>query len=217
LHEFVTAAVFDLECGDLAGTSSRHDDASTAPNGARSRERIERTILRRRGVNVMLDADLAALYGVATRELVQAVKRNADLFPADFMFQLTPKEAEVLRSQTVISKVGRGGRRTPPYAFTEQGAAMLSSGLNSPRAVRVNIEIIRAFVRLRQLLESNTQLAKKLHDLEKKYDTKFGTVFRAIRELMAPSAPRRRIGFAPTHISAATHLMAAGRSKRRRP
>ena len=180
-------------------------------------ERIERTILRRRGVNVMLDADLAALYGVATRELVQAVKRNADRFPADFMFQLTAKEAEVLRSQTVISKVGRGGRRTPPYAFTEQGVAMLSSVLNSPRAVRVNIEIIRAFVRLRQLLESNTQLAKKLNDLEKKYDTKFGTVFRAIRELMAPPAPRRRIGFAPTHISAAPRLMAAGRSKRRRP
>jgi len=178
-------------------------------------ETIERTILRGRGVNVMLDADLAALYGVETRELVQAVKRNADRFPADFMFQLTPKEAEVLRSQTVISKTGRGGRRTPPYAFTEQGVAMLSSVLNSPRAVRVNIEIIRAFVRLRQMLESNTHLAKKLNDLERTYDAKFRMVFQAIRELMIQHGSRRRIGFASPQISPAAGSTTPRRSNRR--
>jgi len=163
----------------------------------------------------MLDADLAALYGVETRELVQAVKRNADRFPADFMFQLTPKEAEVLRSQTVISKTGRGGRRTPPYAFTEQGVAMLSSVLNSPRAVRVNIEIIRAFVRLRQMLESNTHLAKKLNDLERTYDAKFRMVFQAIRELMIQHGSRRRIGFASPQISPAAGSTTPRRSNRR--
>jgi hypothetical protein len=217
LHEFVIAAVYDLEGGDVSAQARGMKTPRRPRTALVPVERIERTILRGRGVNVMLDADLAALYGVATRELVQAVKRNADRFPADFMFQLTPKEAEVLRSQTVISKVGRGGRRTPPYAFTEQGVAMLSSVLNSPRAVRVNIEIIRAFVRLRQMLESNTLLAKKLNDLERKYDAKFSMVFQAIRELMAPSVPRRRIGFASAHISTAVSMVAAGRSKRRRP
>jgi len=158
--------------------------------------RIDRTIRRVRGHNVMLDADLAALYGVETRELVQAVTRNADRFPADFMFQLTLQEANVLRSQIVISKTGRGGRRTRPYAFTEQGVAMLSSVLRSRRAVRVNIEIMRAFVRLRRALESHTDLARKLDALEEKYDAQFSVVFEAIRELMAPPrVPRKRIGF----------------------
>jgi hypothetical protein len=158
--------------------------------------RIDRTIRRVRGHNVMLDADLAALYGVETRELVQAVARNADRFPADFMFQLTLQEAKVLRSQIVISKTGRGGRRTQPYAFTEQGVAMLSSVLRSRRAVRVNIEIMRAFVRLRRVLESHTDLARKLDALEEKYDAQFSVVFEAIRGLMAPPrVPRKRIGF----------------------
>lgn len=161
-------------------------------------ERIERAILLLRGEKVMLDADLAALYGVATRVLVQAVKRNAERFPPDFMFQLTREEVNLLRSQIVISKIGdpRGGRRYPPYAFTEQGVAMLSSVLNSPRAIAVNIEIMRTFIRLRRMLASHADLARKLEALEKKYDAQFKVVFDAIRQLMAPPEPkRRRIGF----------------------
>ena len=143
----------------------------------------------------MLDADLAALYGVETRIVVQAVRRNAERFPQDFMFQLTKEEFAALRSQFVISN-GRGGRRYPPYAFTEQGVAMLSSILNSSRAIQVNIEIMRAFVRLRALLASHADLSKKLDALERKYDSQFKIVFDAIRRLMAPPVPeRRRIGF----------------------
>jgi len=160
-------------------------------------ERIESSILVLRGHRVILDADLATMYGVDTRELVQAVKRNTERFPADFMFQLTAEEFERLRSQSVTSKpAGRGGRRVAPYAFTEQGVAMLSSVLHSPRAVQVNIEIMRAFVRLRQMLQQNADLARKLAALEKKYDTQFKVVFDAIRELMTPPVkPKRRIGF----------------------
>lgn len=163
-------------------------------------ERITNVILLLRGHKVMLDADLAVLYGVDTRELVQAVKRNAKRFPSDFMFQLTVDEFTRLRSQVVISKPGRGGRRTPPYAFTEQGVAMLSSVLRSERAIEVNVEIMRAFVRLRQLLIANDDLGKKLSKLEKKYDrhdAQFKVVFQAIRELMDPPKKRRRIGFRP--------------------
>ena len=153
-------------------------------------ERIERSILIIRGERVMLDADLAELYGVETRALVQAVKRNTERFPPDFAFELTPEEFNALRSQFVISK--RGGRRYLPYAFTEQGVAMLSSVLRSARAVQVNIEIIRAFVRLRRMVASNAELARRLHELEKKYDAQFKVIFDAIRQLMAPSkkAPR---------------------------
>jgi hypothetical protein len=160
-------------------------------------ERIEHAILILRGQKVMLDAELAAMYGVDTRELVQAVKRNIDRFPGDFMFQLTAGEFELLRSQSVISKpAGRGGRRVAPYAFTEQGVAMLSSVLRSPRAVQVNIEIMRAFVRLRQMLQQNTELARKLAALERQYDGQFKMVFEAIRGLMAPiSKDKPRIGF----------------------
>lgn len=159
---------------------------------------VERKILLIRGERVMLDADLAAMYGVTTRALVQAVRRNPARFPADFMFQLTSDEAERLRSQTVISKSGRGGRRTMPYAFTEQGVAMLSSVLRSPRAVRVNVEIMRAFVRLRAMLSTHVDLARKLLALEKKYDAQFRVVFDAIRELMTPEPKARRpIGFRP--------------------
>jgi hypothetical protein len=159
-------------------------------------ERITRAILILRGHKIMLDSDLAALYGVQTRELVQAVKRNIERFPADFMFQLTAEEFANLRSQSVISRSRRGGRHTAPYAFTEQGVAMLSSVLRSPRAVQVNIAIMRTFVRLRRMLQSNAELAKKLDALETKYDSQFKVVFQAIRELMAPPpAPRKRIGF----------------------
>jgi hypothetical protein len=159
-------------------------------------ERIERAILLVRGQRVMLDADLAALYGVPTRRLNEQVHRNIRRFPSDFMFQLSREEASALRSQFATSKRGRGGRRYAPLAFTEQGVAMLSSVLHSQQAVRVNIEIMRAFVRLRQMLASHRALARRLDTLEKKYDAQFKVVFVAIRELMSPPAPRRRvIGF----------------------
>jgi hypothetical protein len=157
---------------------------------------VEKKILLIRGERVLLDSDLAALYGVETRVLVQAVKRNAARFPDDFMFRLTPEEGAALRSQIVISNVGRGGRRNAPYAFTEHGVAMLSSVLRSPRAVQVNIEIVRAFVRLRSMLSTHVELSRKLTSLEKKYDAQFRVVFDAIRELMTPPAKSsRRIGF----------------------
>jgi hypothetical protein len=158
-------------------------------------ERIEQSILMIRGWRVMLDADLARLYGVDTRTLVQAVRRKLERFPSDFMFQLTDEEFADLRSQIVISS-GWGGRRYPPYAFTEQGVAMLSSVLNSPRAIQVNVEIMRAFVRLRTVLASNAELARRLDELERKYDRQFEVVIDAIRKLMAaPETPPRRIGF----------------------
>jgi len=144
----------------------------------------------------MMDVDLAEWYGVSTRALVQAVKRNRDRFPKDFMLELTPHDAEILRSQSVISRSTHGGRRTVPYAFTEQGIAMLSSVLRSQRAIRVNIEIMRAFVRVRRMLRPTATLMRKIGEMERKYDTQFGVVFEAIRELMGPPAgPRRRIGF----------------------
>src|SRR5450759_121198 len=168
-------------------------------------ERIERSILVLRRHKVLLDADLAALYGVETRVLVQAVKRNLGRFPDDFMFQLDADEREALRSQSVISNTpGRGGRRYAPYAFTEQGVAMLSSVLNSPRAIAVNIEIMRAFVRLREMIASNKELARRLDELEARIERKLCThdqaiagILDAIRALMHSPEPikRRRIGF----------------------
>lgn len=160
-------------------------------------DRIEKAILLVRQQKVMLDSDLAALYGVETRVLVQAVKRNIERFPYDFMFQLNREEARLLRSQTVTLEMGRGRySKYPPYAFTEQGVAMLSSVLRSPRAVQVNIEIMRAFIRLRQILASHAELARKLDEMEKKYDAQFQEVFEAIRQLMIPPEPKRRsIGF----------------------
>jgi hypothetical protein len=156
--------------------------------------RVSRPVLFVRGHRVMLDADLATLYGVETRALVQAVKRNPRRFPEDFMFQLSPAEVEDLRSHTVISSWG--GRRTLPYAFTEQGVAMLSSVLHSGRAAQVNVEIMRAFVRLREALSCHADLARKLAALERRYDTQFKAVFSAIRALMAAPAPtKRNIGF----------------------
>jgi len=144
---------------------------------------------------VILDADLAALYGVETKVLLQAVKRNKDRFPPDFMFQLTKLEFKILRSQFVTSSQW-GGRRYPPYAFTEQGVAMLSGVLNSPRAIQANIAIVRTFVQLRRMLATHADLARKLAELEKKYDRQFQIVFDAIRELMKPPVtPRKEIGF----------------------
>jgi hypothetical protein len=158
-------------------------------------ERIERSILLIRGQKVMLSVHLAELYDVETRALNQAVKRNIIRFPGDFMFQLSEAEAQQLVSQNVIPhKKYFGG--SLPYAFTEQGVAMLSSVLNSERAIKVNIEIMRAFVRLRQILASNKELAKRLDELEKKYDAQFKIVFDAIRQLMAAPEPKKRpIGF----------------------
>ena len=160
-------------------------------------ETIERKILFFRGLKVMLDAGLAELYGVSTKRLNEQVRRNLKRFPADFMFRLTPEEGESLRSQFATLKPGRGKhRKYLPYVFTEQGVAMLSTVLNSERAIQVNIEIMRAFVRLRQILSSNKELSRRLDDLERKYDSQFKVVFDAIRQLMAPPVPpKRRIGF----------------------
>lgn len=157
-------------------------------------ERIEAVILWIRGEKVILDSDIAALYGVETKILVKAVKRNPDRFPLDFMFQLTSEEVSNLRFQFGTSSWG--GRRYLPYAFTEQGVAMLSGVLRSEQAVKVNVEIMRAFVRLRRILSEHADLARKLDDLEQRYDEQFRVVFDALRELMAPpDSEGRRIGF----------------------
>ncbi len=168
-----------------------------------------------RGEKVLLDADLAELYGVGTKALNQAVKRNAERFPVDFTFQLTAEEWGRLRSQTVTSSQtgermrsqsvttsSHGGQRYLPYVFTEQGVAMLSSVLRSPRAVEVNIAIMRTFVQLRRLMDSNRDLARRIEALERRYDEQFATVFDAIKRLIAEdehrkARPRRRIGFLP--------------------
>jgi ORF6N domain len=161
---------------------------------------ITRSILSLRGQRVLLDAELATLYGIATKVLLQAVRRNLQRFPEDFMIQLTTEEWVALRSQIVTLEPGRGQhRKYLPYAFTEQGVAMLSSVLNTRRAVAVNIEIMRAFVRLRALLASNSALARKLNELEhklKNHDEAITAILSAIRELMDPPEPKRRpIGF----------------------
>jgi hypothetical protein len=158
-------------------------------------EIIEKRVFLIRGQKVMFDRHLAELYGVPTMRLNEAVKRNLKRFPSDFMFQLTEEENDSLISHFAISK-GSGGHRKLPHVFTEQGVAMLSSVLKSDRSVLVNIEIMRAFVKLRQLLSTHKDLAAKLEELEKKYDTQFRIVFDAIRELMAPQEkPKREIGF----------------------
>jgi hypothetical protein len=158
-------------------------------------EWIERKIYFIRGKKVMVDRDLAELYEVPTKSLNLAVRRNADRFPQDFMFQLTAQEAEILRFQSETSSWG--GQRYLPYVFTQEGVAMLSGVLRSKRAVNVNIEIMRAFVRLRQILSVHKELDRKLQDLEKKYDNQFKAVFDAIRQLMTPAQEpaKRKIGF----------------------
>jgi hypothetical protein len=160
-------------------------------------ERIARAILVIRREKVMLDSDLAALYGVTTGNLNKAVKRNTERFPTDFMFQLDAEEVANLKFQFGISSWG--GRRRRPYAFTEQGVAMLSSVLNSERAVKVNIAIMRAFVKLRETLDTNRELARKFAQLERrigKHDEEIAAILKAIRQLMPPpEKPRREIGF----------------------
>jgi hypothetical protein len=167
---------------------------------SKSLVRIEESILLIRGQKVILDSDLAELYGIETRALVQAVKRNLERFPKDFMFQLEDQDLAVLRSQIVMSRLAHGGRRTKPFAFTEQGVAMLSSVLGSPRAIALNIEIMRAFVRLREVLADRSALANKLNELERKlsgHDNAIAKILDAIRQLMSPPAQgkRRAIGF----------------------
>lgn len=158
-------------------------------------ELIEKKILLIRGEKVMLDSDLAELYGVEVKHLKRQVRRNITRFPEDFMIQLSKEEYDSLRRHFGTLKRGKHSKYLP-YAFTEQGVAMLSSVLNSDRAVHVNIEIMRAFVKLRQMLASNAELSRKLSALEKKYDAQFKVVFDAIRELMKPPEPKRRqIGF----------------------
>jgi len=168
-------------------------------------QNIARTILVLRGHRVLLDADLATLYGVATKRLNEQVRRNANRFPADFMFQLTDKEHEALRSQNATSKTpaGRGGRRYLPYAFTEHGAIMAATVLNSPRAVEISVYVVRAFVRLREMLASNRELARRFDELEARlekrltaHDEAIAAILSAIRDLMNPTPPKRRgIGF----------------------
>jgi phage regulator Rha-like protein len=159
-------------------------------------QHIENVIRLLRGEKVILDEDLAVLYGVDTKTLVRAVKRNLKRFPDEFMFQLSADEFQALRYQIGTSNKGRGGRRYAPYAFTEHGVAMLSSVLNSEQAIQVNIEIIKTFVKLRRILTEHVELSRKLNALERRYDSQFKMVFDAIRELMTPptKAPRR-IGF----------------------
>jgi hypothetical protein len=149
-----------------------------------------------RGTRVMLDADLARLYAVSTKNLNKAVKRNASRFPSDFMFQLSPAELESLRFQTGTSKPGRGGRRYAPHVFTEQGVAMLSSVLRSSRAVQVNVAIMRTFVRLREMLATHEELRRKIDAMEKRYDARFQAVFDTIRQMLETPIPAKKpIGF----------------------
>jgi len=166
---------------------------------------IDNRIFLVRSHKVLLDSDLAALYGVEVRALNQAIKRNQERFPVDFVFQLTPQEIDALTSQSVISNAGRGGRRYLPYAFTEHGAVMADSVLNSPRAVEMSIFVVRAFVRQRETLARHRKLAAKLTQLEQRLETHDRTIdgiIKAIRGLMAPpEKPTRRIGFHARLIS----------------
>jgi hypothetical protein len=173
---------------------------------------IDHQIVLVRGQKVLLDSDLAALYAVEPRALNQAVKRNEERFPPDFVFQLTAEEHEALRSQTVTSKSSRGGRRYAPYAFTEHGAIMAASVLNSPRAVEMSIYVVRAFLRLREALATHKALAAKLAELEQRLETtdhKIVEIIEAIHMLaMPPDKPARRIGFRPDAVSEPKQLKA---------
>lgn len=157
-----------------------------------SADAIELTILELRGQRVLLDTDLARMYAVETRALLQAVRRNPERFPEDFMFQLTVSE----RNTVGLRPVGRGGRRGLPFAFTQEGVAMLSSVLRSEHAVDVNVQIMRAFVRMKAMLASRTEIANRIDELEARYDSQFGVIFDAIRQLMAPpNPPKHPVGF----------------------
>ena len=209
--QFATAKHFSIRAHASMQVKSNAATNVTAPSENLAGGLLSTCIFFIRMHRVLLDSDLAELYGVPTKVLVQAVKRNIERFPSDFMFQLTENEWNTLRSQSVTSNAGRGGRRYPPYAFTEQGVAMLSSVLSSQQAIAANIEIMRAFVRLRGLVMSNQELATRLDQLENdtelialKHDTfeqntrvQLKQIFDALRELMAPPDPPRKrpIGF----------------------
>jgi len=169
------------------------------PNSIVPAELIERKIYLIRNKKVMLDSDLAELYGVSTKRFNEQVKRNIERFPLDFMFQLTQEEYESLRSQFATSKVSRGGRRYTPYAFTEHGAIMAATILNSPKAIEMSIFVVRAFVKLREILSTNKELIHKLNELDKKYekhDKDIKIIIETIRQLMTPpEKPARKIGF----------------------
>jgi phage regulator Rha-like protein len=174
----------------------RPQDSEALVSSVAPSERIEKAILFVRGHKVLLDEDLAKLYGVTVGRLNEAVKRNIERFPDDFMFQLTFHELRALRSQIAISKKGRGGRRYMPYAFTEHGAIMAANVLNTQRAIEVSMYVVRTFVRLRQLLATNKELARKLAELERKlenHDDSIRSLFDAIRQLMTPAT------FSPAH------------------
>jgi hypothetical protein len=176
---------------------------------------IERRILTLRGQKVMLDSDLAGLYGVTTKRLNEQVRRNRGRFPRDFMFELSSEETATLRSQNATSKRGRGGRRYAPYAFTEHGAIMLASVLSTRVAVQASVHVVRAFVRLREILATHRDLARKLEELEGKYDAQFKVVFDAIRQLMAPpEKARRSIGFRVEEARPAYRVKRPGRRAR---
>lgn len=177
-------------------------------------ERIQRCIYLIRGHKILLDKDLAELYNVTTKRLNEQVRRNIDRFPADFMFQLTGDEDELLRSQIATSKQGRGGRRYAPYAFTEHGVAMLSSVLHSRRAIEVNIAIMRTFVKLRQILATNAALRRKIEAMERKYDEQFKHVFAVLSEMVMPDRkPKTQIGYL---TEAAGHAKRSKRAKAKR-
>ncbi len=160
-------------------------------------EQVENAIVLIRGEKVILDSDLAKLYGVTTTRLNEQVRRNQSRFPEDFAFRLTKSEFANLISQFATSSASHGGRRKPPLVFTEHGAIMAANVLNSKTAVEMSVEVVRAFVRLRQMLVSNAELARKLNGIEMKYDAQFKVVFDAIRQLMTPPEPKRKqIGFA---------------------
>lgn len=162
-------------------------------------ERVEKAILFIRGEKVILDTNLAALYGVTTTRLNEQVRRNQDRFPGDFAFRLTKQEFTNLISQFATSSSQHGGRRKLPLVFTEHGAIMAANVLNSKTAVQASVQVVRAFIRLRQMLSSNAELARKLSEIERKYDAQFRVVFAAIRQLMTPpEPPRKQIGFAKT-------------------
>lgn len=166
----------------------------------RSDDETSRRILAMRGHRVILDADLAKLYGVETRRLNEQVRRNADRFPREFMFQLTNHEVTLLMSQNATSKTGRGGTRKPPLAFTEHGAIMAATVVNSPRAIEVSVYVVRAFLHMREAVAAHTELGRRLDELERRvgtHDRAIGEILAAIRQLAAPSEPprKRRIGF----------------------
>jgi hypothetical protein len=191
-------ALVSGRAGVVMSTRAKKAAAEERPDGALVPiERIERSILILRGEKVILDSDLADLYGVTTKRLNEQVRRNRSRFPPDFMFQLTKEEFALLRSHFATSNPERGGRRHPPLAFTEHGALMAANVLSSSRAITASVMVVRAFVRLRQLLATHAELKRKLDELEKRYDAQFQQVFMAIRALMAPPDPpnKGRIGF----------------------